>query len=259
MASLATLDPEAPGGQLASRRWRDNFERHAGRHSRLRMEARPELAPDLEAGLRSSLAVFQLGETGEGTHLLVAAASTGDEAYVEAIAAFLAEEHEHARLLAMILAEFDEPLLTHHWTDGVFVALRRVSGLRAEVLTLLVAELVALRYYEVLHHGLAGHRDLAAIFGAIHADEVRHVDFHADTLPRHLERWSPGMWWCARVVWNLVLYGSAFVVAVGHRRLLRACGVGIWRFVLDCHRNFRQHESRFFRPRSRVGRSISRD
>lgn len=244
--SAITTDPEVTGTVISSRRWRRNFEVYQGRHAAVGLHGRPALAARTEAALRRSLAVFQLGETGEGEHLLGLAARHGDHDYLVAMRLFVGEEQEHARMLATVLHQLDEPLLERHWSDGVFQAIRRVSGLRAEVLTLLVAEMVALRYYSALAEGFADYPELATLFERIHADEVRHLDFHADTLPAHLDRWSAPMWWCGRFIWNVVLYGASAVVAWDHRRILRRCGLSARRFLLDCHRNIRHHEPRFF-------------
>jgi hypothetical protein len=244
-----TTDPEVAGTVISSRRWRKNFELHSGRHASAGLTSRPLLTPRTEAALRRSLAVFQLGETGEGEHLLALTARSGDHDYLIAMRLFVAEEGEHACLLAGVLHQLDEPLMEGHWSDGAFQAIRRISGLRAEVLTLLVAEMVALRYYSALAEGFADHPDLAAIFERIHADEVRHLDFHADTLPAHLDQWGRATWWVGRIIWNVVLYASAAVVAWDHRRILRTCGLSARRFFGDCHRNIRTHEPRFFRRR----------
>ena len=211
------------------------------------MGGRPELEPRLEAALRSSLAVFQLGETGEGEHLLGLTAGTRDRDYLVAMRLFVQEEHEHARLLALVLNELDEPLLDRHWTDVVFQTVRRVSGLRAEVLTLLVAEIVGVQYYSTLAQGFADHPELVELFGRIHTDEIRHVNFHADTLPARLEEWPAPIWWAARLIWNVLLYGSSAVVAWDHRKILNCCGVSGRRFFRDCARNIGRYEPRFFR------------
>jgi hypothetical protein len=244
---VLTIDPEAPGSVIASRRWRRDFESRAGRHRRVALDGRPDLDSRTEAALRRSVAVFQLGETGTGEHLLALTARTGDHDLLVAMRCFVEEEREHARLLALILDELDEPLLQRHWSDAVFQAMRRVSGLRAEVLTLLVAELIALVYYDTLARGLREQPDLATLFAGIHEDEVAHVDFHADTLPGRLEQWPWPVWWAGRVIWNVVLYAAACVVGWGHRRLLRRCGSSARRFLADCHRTFRINEPRFFR------------
>src|ERR1039458_6158260 len=82
------------------------------------------LDPRLRGPLVRSLARFQLGESSDGARLLAAARrlsrKTGDEAYSEAIALFIAEEQEHSRLLAKVLELMNVPLLRRHWTDSLF-------------------------------------------------------------------------------------------------------------------------------------------
>ncbi len=109
--------------------------------------------PHLRAPLIASLQRFQIGETGEGNHLMKGARATGNEAYVAAMRLFIEEEHEHARLLAEILARLGAPLLEHHWSDGAFIVLRHVAGLRAELVVLLTVEMIAKCYYRTLRDG----------------------------------------------------------------------------------------------------------
>ncbi len=244
------LDPEAGGADIDAR-WRADFEVHRGQHADVTTAGMWTLAPAVRDGLRSSLPTFQLGETGTGRHLLAMARREGNADYVEAMRLFVIEEQEHSRLLAMACEAVDAPLLATHWTDRVFQWARRLLGLRAEVLMLLVAELIAVCYYATLAAGV-GDQVLGRIFARIHADELRHLDFHAGTLPRHLARWSTPTWWCARVVWTMTVIGSAVVVAWDHRQVLRACGSGPTRFLIGVLRLLRFHEGRFFDRSTRV-------
>lgn len=219
----------------ASSEWRTDFENLAGNHADVRLHA---VTPPDGAGrvLGPSLATFQVGESGTGEHLIDAAVATGvDDDYLAALKAFVVEEQEHARLLALVLEALGHPLRTGHWTDRVFVVLRRIKSLRSEVLTLLVAELIALRYYSALRDGIddPGLRD---IFARIHADEVRHVEFHAATLPTHLRRFPGPVGLLVRALWNGLVTGASVVVAADHGRALRAVGVGRLAFVRDVWR-----------------------
>jgi rubrerythrin len=119
--------------------------------------------------------VFQLGESGDGTHLLEAAglSMAGDE-YLGALTRFVAEEQEHARMLAAVLEALAGPLLSHHWSDRLFVLARRARSLVTEVLVLLIAEVVALTYYSTLRDGLPS-SGLREVVARIHADELVHV------------------------------------------------------------------------------------
>ncbi len=226
-------------------RWRTCFEVLEDQHAGLSLDDIGTLAPVVEAGMRASLPTFQLGETGTGSHLLKMAERVGDEDYVEALRLFIKEEQEHARLLALVCNALDISMLDSHWTDGVFQTARRLFGLRAEVLVLLVAEFVSLRFYEVLAEGV-GDPTLANLFARIHADEQRHLEFHAATLPEHLERWPSTIRHVAHAGWFTLVVGSAAIVAVDHRQALRACGTSPMRFFRDVVATLRAQHRRFF-------------
>lgn len=174
--------------QMDFNRWLSYFQHN--RANRLAIPWERDLCPetDLRAPLIASLQRFQIGETGEGRRLMKGAHATGDETYVEAMRLFIAEEHEHVRLLAEILARLGAPLIQSHWSDDAFIALRHFAGLRMELMTLLVAEMIAKRYYRAL---CAGTQDvtLRAIFAQIVCDENDHVAFHCDALKRGWADW----------------------------------------------------------------------
>jgi len=88
----------------------------------------PEDSPALRE-LARSLSHFQLGESGEGTFLLHQAQRTyaDDPAYCAALALFIQEEQEHARLLQKLVERCRGRLVTNHWTHSLF------RGIRAEL------------------------------------------------------------------------------------------------------------------------------
>ena len=96
---------------------------------------------------------FQAGEDGDGASLIGKSAKAGDPVYLAAVRLFVAEEQHHARLLEQLLVNSGHATIGGHWSDRVFVALRRALGLRLELMTLMVAEVVALRYYRALRDG----------------------------------------------------------------------------------------------------------
>src|SRR5258708_16001037 len=98
-----------------------------------------------------SVQSFQVGEQGDGLHLRKAAARTNNPDYIAAIDLFVKEEQEHSRLLARLIEGMGGSLLQHHWSDTCFVFLRRLLGLRMELLILLVPEVIAQFYYKALH------------------------------------------------------------------------------------------------------------
>ncbi|WP_067546035.1 hypothetical protein [Nocardia crassostreae] len=122
--------------------------------------------------------------------------------------------------------------ISSHWTDAVFVRLRRALGLRLELMVLSVAEVVALRYYRALRDG-AGYQLTSRVAALILDDERRHVPFHCQRLraaftptPRPLRLLLVLGWW-------IVMLGAALVVAADHGPALRVLGVTRTAFVRD--------------------------
>jgi hypothetical protein len=205
-----------------------DFESHARRRAES-VEHWPS-GGRLEPALVRSLQRFQAGEDGDGASLIAKSERAGDDDYLTAVRLFVAEEQNHARLLRNILTYAGEPTIGGHWTDTVFVAVRRALGLRLELMTLMLAEVVALRYYRALRDG-TGDALVTAVAGGILADERRHVPFHvhrlrdgfADT-PAVARLVAAGFWW-------VLMTGATLVVAVDHGRALHVLGVSRRRFV----------------------------
>ena len=83
--------------------WLSYFERNRARRMLIPWECGIIVEPHLRDPLIRSLQRFQVGEQGDGRHLRMGAAATGDPAYVAAMALFVEEEQEHARLLARLI------------------------------------------------------------------------------------------------------------------------------------------------------------
>jgi hypothetical protein len=250
-ARARVADPARPTeGEDTERWWRRELEARTGQHAPVRdLDLRDvgELGGH-RSGLCRSLAIFQLGESGSGDHLLHAAARAGASAdHRRALELFVGEEQEHARMLAAVLDALAFPVRTHHWTDRIFVALRRARSLRTEVLTLMVAEVVGLCYYEALRDGLTD-PTLHDVCRRIHADEVSHIDFHVDTLPCFTRRWTAIGLGIARAGWNVGVAGASVVVAAGHGAALSAAGTTRWAFVRRVGTERRAVDRRLFGP-----------
>ncbi|GLZ13622.1 membrane protein [Actinomadura sp. NBRC 104425] len=206
-------------------RWREEFEREAQRRRR-----RPD--PPWERGARLHPAVvrsvqrFQVGEDGDGANL-IAKAGGGD--YGAAVRLFVAEEREHARLLGALLRAAGAATICGHWSDTVFVRVRRAFGLRLELLVLMIAEVVALGYYRALRDGTTDPLT-TEVAGRLLDDERRHVPFHCDRLRSALPR-------AGRTAlifgWQAAVAVTAAVVAADHGRALRVLGLTRRRFVRD--------------------------
>ncbi|MFI9810016.1 ferritin-like domain-containing protein [Streptomyces sp. NPDC052301] len=186
----------------------------------------------LHPAVWTSVQRFQVGEDGDGANLVGKADEAGDGDYARAVRLFVAEEQNHARLLAQLLAAGGLPTLTGHWSDTVFVRLRRLMGLRMELLVLMIAEVVALRYYRALRDGTD---DLLTsdVAGRILADEQRHVPFHCERLHASLAELPRATRRPVMSLWRLLLLAVSLVVAVDHGPALRQLGLGRLRFTAD--------------------------
>jgi hypothetical protein len=221
--------------------YRDNLERRV----RPDFDDGVAVEGELRGPLIRSLQRFQVGESGEGEHLLAGARATGDPEYAEAIRLFIAEEQEHARMLAQAIQALGGTLLESHWSDRAFVFLRRLLGLRLELLVLLIAELIARRYYRALYDGTAD-PVLRAMYAQIMRDEVGHVQFHFDYL-RHAFAGTPApVRVVVQVAWALMFRATCLVVLIDHRNVLRACGLPLETFWHDCGLIFSDAATRIF-------------
>ncbi|MGW7243269.1 ferritin-like domain-containing protein [Streptomyces sp. NPDC054804] len=186
----------------------------------------------LHPAVWASIQRFQVGEDGDGANLVGKADQAGDSDYAQAVRLFIAEEQNHARLLARLLAAGGKETLTGHWSDTVFVRLRRLMGLRMELLVLMIAEVVALRYYRALREGTDDSLT-AEVAGRILTDEQRHVPFHCERLHDSLAELPRATRRPVMASWRLLLLAASLVVAADHGPALRRLDIGRLRFVAD--------------------------
>ncbi len=191
---------------------------------------------ELPAVVARSLQKFQVGEDGDGANLRAKADRAGDPEYSAAVRLFVDEERNHARLLAELLGAAGVPLLDGHWSDGIFVRVRRLLGLRTELMVLMVAELVAVEYYRSLRDGLAD--PLAReVTDRILYDERRHIPFHVRRLHQSFAELGPVARPFAHLTWLLLALAGALFVAVDHGPALHAVRVSRGRFLLAVTRH----------------------
>ncbi|WP_461012693.1 hypothetical protein [Streptosporangium sandarakinum] len=124
------------------------------------------------------------------------------------------------------------PTIAGHWSDAVFVRLRRVLGLRLELMVLMVAEVIALRYYRAVRDG-SGDRLASEVAGRILADERRHVPFHRDRLRESFRPLPAVVRAGVRPAWWTLMLGACAVVVWDHGSALRRFGVPRAVFAAD--------------------------
>jgi hypothetical protein len=202
--------------------WRSHFETQALRP----LPAAPadillKVPEAWRAPLCASLARFQLGEGGEGriAREIERATLPGiDDDYRAALKLFVREEGRHARILAGMVRALGGTLLRASWSERLFVAGRRLMGLRLKLLVLLAAEVIGLGFYALLARRL-GACSIGEQLNEIAADEGMHLEFHADFFRAQVG--GAGRW-LFRAAWWSVAGLACAVLLVDHRRTLRA-------------------------------------
>jgi hypothetical protein len=153
------------------------------------------------------------------------------------IALFIAEEQEHSRLLAKVLQQMQAPLLPRHWTDSLFRRCRHLLGFYEEIAVLLMAEIIALKYYGVIRQGCRA-PVLEVVCEQILADEKFHVRFHCERLHQVI---APRCWPIRAACWgalSVMFAVASTVVAWDHRHAFAALGSSAVDFLRDSWLNF---------------------
>ncbi len=187
----------------------------------------------VRGAVAKSLARFQLGESSDGRRLWRLAGRTGDDAYAQAIELFIGEEQEHARLLGCVLDRLEAPRLRRHWSDWLFRRCRHTLGLYEEIAVLLMAEIVALKYYSVVWNG-TGDTAIQRVCEQVLHDEKFHVRFHCEHLHRRITRMPAAV----AVGLTAMFAGASALVAWDHRDALVALGSSPEDFLADSWENF---------------------
>ena len=188
--------------------WVKHFETHRGGWKEPDWTDLPPSLLDVEKRilLANSLAIFQLGESGGGTRLRRFVRRTLEQAdhrddylgYQHAVDLFLAEENEHARLLAELVGYLGGQLRQKHWMNGLFRKTRTLLGLEFNLQVLLTAELIAEVYYGLLYQRVPD-PVIRTVCGRIVRDEVGHIGFHRSFFHWRQRTQLPG----ATVIWSL--------------------------------------------------------
>jgi hypothetical protein len=206
------------------RKWRSWFASRAFRQLPDPFAHEPQLAT-VPKSVARSLAIFQLGESGGGTiveEVRNSRLEAIDDAYADAMALFVDEEHHHAELLACGVRMLGGELIRKNWTARLFVFGRRLMGLRVKVTVLLVAEVVGICYYHLLASRLPPSQ-LRSMLNKLVEDELSHLDFHCTFL--RTQTATPLRLALFRIGWRMLSRVAAAVVLLDHRKALRELGI----------------------------------
>jgi len=221
--------------------WVEYFEANPARHHRIEsgwdVSAEVRLTVRQRRALVRSFQRFELGESGDGARLLTKARAAGDAAYTAALELLVAEEQKHSALFGLGLRRMEAPSLRAHWSDAAFTRMRRMLGLRTEIALFLVAEAVAVEYFEAL----ASHAPdpiLRGIGERIRTDEREHLRFQIDRLRVGFAGSAGPVRALLKVAWTVIAAGAAIVLVVDHAAALRVCGRSPLRYGIRAVRRF---------------------
>jgi len=224
--------------QFSSQRWLAYFKENKNSCPTIVIPETVKVSPSLREPLIRSLQRFQIGETGEGKHLKKFAAKTKDPLYEQCIDMFIKEEQHHARILAQMIASMDGTLLTWHWSDLVFIGLRRMLHLKTEIFILLIAEIIGKCFYRACSAQLEDPL-LSDAFCLIVLDELGHLEFHCGFLNSQYENSPLFLRRSILFLWSILFYCACLVFVADHKGALVALGTTPKQFFKELSTSFR--------------------
>lgn len=214
-------------------KWLKYFKKNALARVRESIEPVSNLPEEKLIALRRSLAIFQLGESGEGriAKQIDSVNIFGvNEVYRQCLKLFVKEEGKHARVLAVMVRSIGGKILQHNWTESLFSFGRRLLGIRLKLLVLLAAEAVSVVFYKVFIRELPLSGMRAALI-EITSDEEFHLRFHQEFFKLRLNSFFSKL--SFKLAWRGVTLLAFIVVILDHRKSLSVFGVSFLRTFED--------------------------
>jgi hypothetical protein len=221
--------------------WLNHFEHHALHPRWVPHGLSDVLRPDERRLIASSVATFQLGEQSEGRTLLRAAERFARAKQipqlVRIVDLLIREEQRHATLLRVFMQDHRIPLKRADWTDRVFRFVRRRAGLQFYVSVLICAELIGNVYYRALETVTDCER-LQVLCRTVVSDELAHVGFESQLLLMLRAQRAARPSALTRPAHRLFFAGTAAVVWLTHRSVLRRAGHSGRGFLRSCQAQY---------------------
>jgi hypothetical protein len=217
--------------------WLAYFQKNKASKVEIRFASSLVLTEAIRLPLIKSLQRFQIGETGEGKHLKKFASTTNNTTYEKCIDLFVKEEQSHAGILAQMIQALDGELISWHWSDLAFIALRRMLGLKTEVLIVLIAEIIGKAFYKLCATNLPN-TQMSDAFSLVVLDEIGHLEFHCAFLNDHMRTRTLFLRKFVQLAWGAIFYSACLVFITDHRKSLRALNTEPGAFFEICKKDF---------------------
>ncbi|WP_036042201.1 sugar transferase [Leptospira alstonii] len=188
-----------------------------------------ELRPNEMQSIAYSLAVFQLGESGEGRiakEIDKTILFGIDDFYREALKLFVREEGRHARILGECVRALKGELIESNWTERLFYFGRRLIGVRLKLMVLLAAEVIGICFYRKIAEKIPNGSVKSALFDIV-KDEEKHLKFHSDFFRIRIRNFFTKIFF--RMLWRLIAFAACITVILDHRKTFRILGISNWK------------------------------
>ena len=201
------------------KKWKNYFHRNSISKS-LEDYKDIDFSDDEKKALSMSLAIFQLGEAGEGRIAKEIDSSFMygiNKNYKQCIKMFVKEEGNHARILGNIIRSLGGKLIRANWTEKFFSIGRRFLGIRLKLLVLLVAETISILFYKFYIQKLPLSGIRASLIKILN-DEEMHLQFHERFFLLRIHRNYERL--IFKFLWRVLSFLAFQVVYLDHRKYL---------------------------------------
>ncbi|TGL63422.1 sugar transferase [Leptospira sarikeiensis] len=215
--------------------WTKHFKKNAERPYPIVEEQVIGFIPQKRIPVSRSLAIFQLGESGEGRiardidHVEIYGV---DKNYREALKLFVKEEGRHARILGDCVRALRGELVSQNWTEKLFHFGRRLLGTRLKLMVLLVAEVVGICFYKKIAEKIP-YGSVKQALSHIASDEEKHLVFHSYFFRIRIK--NPISRALFKVFWRILSLCACISVLLDHRKTFKALDISL----RDCFFDFR--------------------
>ncbi|MDI7185169.1 sugar transferase [Leptospira santarosai] len=188
-----------------------------------------KLRPNEMQSIAYSLAIFQLGESGEGriSKEIDKTILFGiDDFYRQALKLFVKEEGMHARILGECVRALKGEPIESNWTERLFYFGRRLLGVRLKLMVLLAAEVVGICFYKKIAEKIPNGLIKSALLDIVR-DEEKHLKFHGDFFRIRVRNFFTKF--IFRWLWRAVAFAACITVILDHRKTFRVLGISNWK------------------------------
>ncbi|TGN01115.1 sugar transferase [Leptospira yasudae] len=214
------------------KQWREHFRGNEVRPLPKIDSETLDLRPNEMRSIAYSLAIFQLGEAGEGRiakEIDKTILFGIDDFYKEALKLFVKEEGRHARILGECIRALKGELIESNWTERLFYFGRRLLGVRLKLMVLLAAEVVGICFYHKLADKIPNGFVKTALLDIV-KDEEKHLKFHSDFFRIRVRNFFTKF--VFRWLWRTIAFAACITVILDHRKTFRVLGISNWKTFL---------------------------